>query len=135
MSTPPSPVAASTRPPCCGRRSARWSERAPAEFASSVTALPDGSLQLSSCDPGAAFAAPLRATAVDELIAYRSLELATAEAVAEQGGGDPEFTFVWNLITSSTMPNDVATLSAGSPPGQIATVASDAVAALYDLAG
>ena len=112
-----------------------WSERAPAEFASSVTALPDGSLQLSSCDPGAAFAAPLRASAVDELIAYRSLELATAEAVAEQGGGDPEFTFVWNLITSSTMPNDVATLSAGSPPGQIATVASDSVAALYDLAG
>ncbi len=112
-----------------------WSERAPAEFASSITTLPDGSLQLSSCDPGAAFAAPLRTTAVDELIAYRSLELATAEAVAEQGGGDPEFTFVWSLITSSSMPTDVATLSAGSPPGQIATVASDSVAALYDLAG
>ena len=114
---------------------ASWSERAPAEFASSFTTLPDGSLQLSSCDPGAEFAAPLRTTAVDELIAYRSLELATAAAVAEQGGGDPEFAYVWNLITTSTMPNDVATLSAGSPPGQIATVASDAVAALYDLAG
>ena len=113
----------------------RWSELAPPEFASSVATLPNGSLQLSSCDPGAAFAAPLRTTAVDELIGYRTLELATAEAVAERGGGDPEFSYVWTLITSSTMPNDVATLAAGSPPGQIATVSRDAVAALYDLAG
>lgn len=112
-----------------------WTERAPVELASAVTALPDGALQLSSCDPGPAFDAPLRTTVVDELIAYRALELATADAVAEQGGGDPEFAFVWNLITSSTMPSDVATFAAGSPPGQIATTASDAVAALYDLAG
>lgn len=112
-----------------------WTEQAPAEFASTVTALPDGSLQLSSCDPGPAFSAPLRTTVVQELIAYRVLELATAEAVAEQGGGDPEFAYVWSLITGSTMPNDVAALSSGSPPGQIATSARDAVAALYDLAG
>lgn len=112
-----------------------WTQLAPVEFSSAVTALPDGSLQLSSCDPGPAFDAPLRTTAVDELIAYRSLELATAAAVAELGGGDPEFTYVWNLITSSSMPNDVATFAASSPPGQIATTASDAVAALYDLAG
>ena len=112
-----------------------WTEQAPVEFASTLTALPDGSLQLSSCDPGPAFVAPLRAGVVGELIAYRSLELATAEAVVEQGGGEPEFAFVWSLITSSNMPAEVAAFAAGSPPGQIATTAIDAVAALYELAG
>ena len=112
-----------------------WSELAPAEFESAVTALPDGSLQLSSCDPGPAFAAPLRTTAASELIAYRALELATVAAVVERGGGDPEFDFVWALITPSTMPSDLATMVAGSPPGQIAGEAGDAVAALYELAG
>ncbi len=112
-----------------------WSERAPVEFASAVSVLPDGSLQLSSCDPGPDVAAPLRAGVVDELIAYRSLELATAAAVADQGGGDPEFAFAWSLITGSSMPGDLTALASGAPPESIAAAATDAVAAFYSLAG
>ena len=112
-----------------------WSERAPLEFASAVTVLPDGALQLSTCDPGPSLSAPLRTSVVAELVAYRSLELATAAAVAEQGGGDPEFDFAWSLIAPSNMPGDVAALPAGTPPSSIAASAIDAVAAFYSLAG
>ncbi len=112
-----------------------WAQVAPVEFASAVTVLPDGALQLSSCDPGPAFSAPLRTSAVAELISYRALELATSTAVAERGGSDPEFDFAWNLIAPSSMPADVAALPAGTPPDAIATAASDAVAAFYSLAG
>ena len=112
-----------------------WVAAAPLEFASSFTTLADGSLQLTSCDPGVGFAGVVRAGVVAELVAYRSLELATKAAVASRDGGDPEFTFMWNLIVDSKMPSEVAALAAVAPPSDIAAAAIGAVEALYSLGG
>jgi len=115
-----------------------WVAAAPLEFASSFTTLADGSLQLTSCDPGVGFAGAVRPGVVAELVAYRSLELATRAAVASRGGGDPEFTFMWNLIIDSSMPSEwaaVAAVAAVAPPNDIAAAAIGAVEALYSLGG
>ena len=112
-----------------------WVAAAPLEFGSSFTTLADGSLQLTSCDPGVGFAGVVRPGVVAELVAYRSLELATKLAVASRGGGDPEFTFMWNLIVDSNMPSEVAALAAVAPPSDIAAAAIGAVEALYSLGG
>jgi len=112
-----------------------WVAAAPLEFASSFTTLADGSLQLTSCDPGVGFAGAVRPGVVAELVAYRSLELATKAAVASRGGGDPEFTFMWNLIVDSSMPSELAALAAVAPPSDIAAAAIGSVEALYGLGG
>ena len=112
-----------------------WVAAAPAEMASSFTALPDGSLQLSSCDPGVEFPGAARIGVVAELVAYRSLELATAAAVASKGGGQPEFDYMWSLIGSSNMPGDIAAVAVEATPSEIAAASTDAVEALYSLAG
>ncbi len=112
-----------------------WAALAPPESGATFATLPDGSLQLSSCDPGAGVVAPVRTGVVAELVAFRSLELATAAAVAGQGGGDAEFAYVWNLIAVSNMPSDVAAIAAGSAPNEIARAAIDSVDAFYSLAG
>jgi len=112
-----------------------WTDAAPVQFASSLTALPDGSLQLTSCDPGVGSTTAGRAGVAAELVAWRAVELATFEAVAASGGGDTEFANAWSLIGASSAPLDVAALPAGTPPADIATAAREAVALLYSSTG
>jgi len=108
-----------------------WTAAAPAEFASAFTPLPDGSLQLSSCDPGVGFAGPVRSGVAAELLAWRAVELATHEAVTAAGGDDTVFANVWGLIGASNAPLEVSALPAGTSPSDIAGAARDAVAVLY----
>ncbi len=112
-----------------------WTGAAPAEFASAFTALPDGSLQLSSCDPGVGYTGSVRSGAAAELLAWRAVELATYEAVMAGGGSDTEFANAWGLIGASNAPLEVSALPAGTSPGDIAQAARDAVSALYGSAG
>jgi len=98
-------------------------------------ALPDGSLQLTSCDPGVGFTAAVRAGVAAELVAWRAVELATFEAVTASGGGATEFSNAWSLIGASSAPLDVAALPPGTPPSDIANTAREAVAVLYSSAG
>ncbi len=108
-----------------------WTEAAPAEFTSAFTPLPDGSLQLSSCDPGVGFTGSVRSGVAAELMAWRAVELATYEAVTVGGGDDSVFANVWGLIGASNAPLEVSALSAGTSPSDIARAARDAVATLY----
>ncbi len=108
-----------------------WSGAAPAEFASAFTALPDGSLQLSSCDPGVGFTGSVRGGVATELMAWRAVELATYEAVTAGGGDETVIANAWGLIGASNAPLEVAALPAGTSPGTIAAAARDAVSALY----
>jgi len=108
-----------------------WSNDAPAEFASSFSVLPDGSLQLSSCDPGAAFASPVRPGVVRELVAWRAAELATYDAVTAAGGSDADVDGVWGLIGASDVPLSVAALPASTSPAEIAAAARTQVATVY----
>lgn len=108
-----------------------WAAAAPADFASAFIVLDDGTLQLSSCDPGAGFASGARADVVGELVAWRAVEWATYDAVVSAGGGDVEFANAWGLIGASDLPLEVAALSASASPDAIATAARDGVAAMY----
>ena len=108
-----------------------WSAAAPAEFASSFGVLPDGSLQLTSCDPGAAFQAPIRPGVARDVVAWRAAELATRDAVIAAGGTDEDVAGVWGLIGASDVPRTVASLPAGTSPAEIAATARDQVAAVY----
>lgn len=110
---------------------AAWSGAAPAEFASAFTTLADGSLQLSSCDPGTGFTGSVRSGVAAELVAWRAVELATFEAVTAAGGDDTEFANAWALIGASNAPLEVSALPAGASPSEIARAARDAVSALY----
>ncbi len=112
-----------------------WVAVAPREFDSSFKTLADGSLQLTSCDPGVGFVGAVRPGVVADLVAYRSLELATRDAVASRGGGDPEFAFMWSLIVDSSMPSELAAVASLAPPSEIATSAASAVEALFSLGG
>jgi hypothetical protein len=108
-----------------------WSAAAPAEFASSFGVLPDGSLQLTSCDPGPAFQAPIRPGVARDVVAWRAAELATHDAVVAAGGSDEDVAGVWGLIGASDVPRAVAALPAGTSPADIAATAREQVAAVY----
>lgn len=110
---------------------AGWTEAAPVEFASALTALPDGSLQLSSCDPGAGFTGSVRSGVANELIAWRAVELATHDVVTESGGDETAIVNAWGLIGASNAPIEVAALPVGTSPSDVAKAARDAVSALY----
>jgi hypothetical protein len=112
-----------------------WAATAPAEMSSSFQVLPDGSLQLVSCDPGAGFDAGVRPGTARELIAWRSAELATIEAVRAGGGGEAELSSAWALVQASPVATDLMDLPATATPAEMAVAARDAVGALLGAAG
>jgi hypothetical protein len=112
-----------------------WSSAAPAEMSSSFQVLPDGSLQLVSCDPGIGFDARVRPDVARELLAWRMAEQATIEAVRFGGGGEPELAEVWRFVQSSPVPTDLMALPATATTPEMATAARDSVNALFVPAG
>jgi hypothetical protein len=93
---------------------------APAEMSSSFQVLPDGSLQLVSCDPGAGFDAGVRPGIARELIAWRTVELATIEAVRASGGGEAELSGAWALVQAAPVATDLMDLPATTTPAEMA---------------
>ncbi len=59
----------------------QWVANAPAEMTAASTVLADGTLQLSTCDPGAAVSAGARFGIASELARWRLVELAAIESV------------------------------------------------------
>ncbi len=112
-----------------------WTAAAPPEVASSFLALPDGTLQLASCDPGAGFANGVRPGVASELISWRIAELATMEAVRVGGGGAAELADAWTFVESSPVALDLMTLPPTTTPLEMANAAKEAVNALFTPAG
>jgi hypothetical protein len=112
-----------------------WAASAPAEMSSSFQVLPDGSLQLVSCDPGAGFDAGTRTGIARELIAWRSAELATIEAVRAGGGGEAELSGAWALVQAAPVATDLMDLPATATPAELAVAAREGVGALLGAAG
>jgi hypothetical protein len=63
-----------------------WAITAPAEMAATMSVLPDGAQQLSSCDPGAGFESGARFGVAREIARWRTVELAAIENVDPQAG-------------------------------------------------
>jgi hypothetical protein len=112
-----------------------WASTAPAEMSSSFQVLPDGSLQLVSCDPGAGFDAGVRPGIARELIAWRTVELATIEAVRASGGGEAELSGAWALVQAAPVATDLMDLPATTTPAEMALAAREGVGALLGAAG
>jgi hypothetical protein len=114
----------------------RWAFTVPAEFTPAVSVLPDGTLQLLTCDPGSGFENGSRLGVARELVAWRTVELATYELVTDgttgvpATGSRPDVEVAWAIVASSTVPADVAALRIDLPPADVAAAARAAVAAV-----
>ncbi len=109
-----------------------WSAAAPVEFGASVSVLPDGTLQMVSCDPGAGFENASRLGVARELVVWRSAELATIDAV---DGTELDLATTWAFVEASEVALDLIALPADTPPDDMAAAARDRVAAVLGPAG
>ena len=109
-----------------------WSAAVPVEFGANVTVLADGTLQLISCDPGAGFENASRLGVARELVAWRSAELATIDAV---GGTELDVSTTWAFVESSNVALDLIALPADTSPVEMAAAARDGVTAVLRPAG
>jgi hypothetical protein len=114
---------------------AAWAAAAPVEMASSFQVLPDGTLQLVSCDPGAGFDARTRPGVARELLSWRMAELATMEAAVYGGGGEAQFVEAWAFVEASPMALELMTLPATTSPADMALAARAGFDALFAPAG
>jgi hypothetical protein len=112
-----------------------WAALAPAEMGSSFQVLPDGTLQLVSCDPGVGFVNAARPDLARELLSWRAAELATMEAVRVGGGGEAELVEAWAFVQASPVALDLMALPASASPAEMATAARNAVNALFTPTG
>ncbi len=103
----------------------RWVADAPAEFAASFSVLTDGTLQLATCDPGTGFASPVRPTAARELLAMRTAELATWEAIRATDTVDPaaDYAFAWPFVAGSSTVGELTGLDGATTPAEFADAA------------
>ena len=112
-----------------------WAAAAPVEMASSFQVLPDGTLQLVSCDPGAGFEAGTRPGLARELVSWRLAELITHVAVTLAGGGDAEFADAWSFVGASAMPLELMALPPTTSPADMVAAAQAGFGALLAPAG
>jgi hypothetical protein len=109
----------------------RWVAAAPAELAASFSVLPDGTLQLVSCDPGVGFENPVRGGVARELIGWRVAELTTVEAVRAAGGGAEDLARSWAAVEASGVGVELGSLPGETAPSDIAEAARAAVTAVF----
>jgi hypothetical protein len=112
-----------------------WAAAAPPAFGSSFEVLPDGTLQLVSCDPGTGFDAGTPPGVARELIGWRTAELATMEAVLFAGGGEANFAEAWPFAAASPLALEVAALPATATPSEMAAATRAAFSTLFTPAG
>jgi hypothetical protein len=112
-----------------------WVASAPVEMGPTFQVLPDGTLQLVACDPGAGFDARMRPGVARELLAWRMAELATLEAVAYGGGDETQFTDAWTFVAASPMALELMALPPTTSPADLAVAARTGFDALFASAG
>jgi hypothetical protein len=116
----------------------RWAFSVPAGLTPAVSVLPDGTLQLVTCDPGEGAEVGSRQGVARELVAWRTAELATYEFLidrAEDPAASVDLAPAWAVVAASSVPLDLAALPADLPPSDIAAAARTAVAGVLAPAG
>jgi len=110
-----------------------WSANVPAEFDSSTSVLPDGTLQFVSCDPGQGFENQSRLGTARELVGWRIAELATIEAVMTAGGSGADLAAALSQIEASNVGEELAILPLDVSSPEAADAARTAVAAVLGI--
>lgn len=112
-----------------------WSAAVPLEMSSSFTVQGDGTLQLTTCDPGSRFDNGSRIGVGRELIGWRMAELATTVAVTANGGDADDVAAAWAAVEATNVPVDLANLPFDTTPAAAAATAEAAVTAVLPSAG
>ena len=112
-----------------------WSASVPLEMSSSFAVQDDGTLQLTTCDPGSRFENGSRIGVGRELIGWRLAEIATTLAVTSNGGNADDVAAAWSIVESTNVPVDLANLPFDTTPAAAAATAQSAVAAVLPPAG
>ncbi len=110
-----------------------WVAASAVELGATVSALPDATVQLRSCDPTGVYPSNIRFGGARQLIAWRSVELAVTNLVVAQGGTQAEIGEALAWVGSTPTAVAVAQLPAGTAPADLAVAAqaaaSDVIAA------
>jgi hypothetical protein len=110
-----------------------WVAASAVELGATVSALPDTTVQLRSCDPTGVYTSNIRFGGARQLIAWRSVELAVTNLVVAQGGTQAEIGAALARVGSTPTAVAVAQLPAGTAPADLAVAAqaaaSDVIAA------
>ena len=109
-----------------------WAAATPPEMSSSFQVLPDGTLQLVSCDPGPGFAVGARPDVARELLAFRMAELATMESVRAAGGDEAEFLATWGFVQAWSGALVLMAMTPVATPAEMAAATRSAVATLLN---
>ena len=112
-----------------------WVATVPLEMSASFTVLADGTLQLTTCDPGSRFENGSRLGVGRELIGWRMAEAATALAVVGGGGTADDVAAAWAVVEATNVPVDLASLPFDTVPADAAAAAVAAVAGVLAPAG
>jgi hypothetical protein len=104
-------------------------------MASSFQVLPDGTLQLVSCDPGSGFDARTRPGVARELVSWRLAKYITNIAVTLVGGDEAQFADAWSFVSASAVPLDLMALPSSTPPADLVMAARAGFDALIAPAG
>lgn len=106
---------------------AQWVASVPAEMTASTTALADGTLQLTSCDPGAAVSTGARFGTASELARWRLVELVAIEAVDPATGTAADRTAAVVQVRQSQVASALMSLPFDTTPLDLATAARQLV--------
>lgn len=97
-----------------------------------VVSLPDSSVRVRSCDPGAGFVSFAKFGVARQLMAWRAAELAVTNLVAAQGGSAADLAAAFDVISTTPSVIALAEMPAGTAPTELAnaavTAANDVVA-------
>lgn len=103
-----------------------------------VSTLPDMTVQIRSCDPGAGFVSFANFGVARQLMAWRAAELAVTNLVTAQGGSGADMAAAFDLISTTPSVVSLTGLPAGTPPSELASAAAVAaidVVALSSVSG
>lgn len=103
-----------------------WVAATAPELGATVSTMPDGKVQLRSCDPAGVYASNIRFGVARQLIAWRSVELAVTNLVVAQGGSAGDVVTAVDQVGSTPAAIAVAQLPAGTTPADLAIAAQAA---------
>lgn len=105
----------------------RWAGATAPEMNTTVSALPDSSVQLRSCDPAVSYTSNARFGVSRQLLGWRAAELALATSLLEQGATPADVVAVMPIYAATPGVLRVVELPAGTPVADVVSAAQVAV--------
>ncbi len=105
-----------------------WTASVAPELGASVNSLPDGTVQLRSCDPAGAFVSNARFGVGRELIGWRAIETVVVATLTADGADDATVERALARIGTTPSAQTLIALPAGTSPSEVAAAARNAAA-------